>query len=254
MTSPRHGRRLLPALALVAPVVLTLAAPPVAGVPGGRPPASPRTASPAADGRFLYQRDCAVCHGPDGEGTPRAQSLRGVSPAEVDYALSTGRMPISEPGVERRRRPAKYSRAERAAIVEFMRPFLAAHPDIPHVDVAAGDLGLGGELYSALCAACHQSAGQGGALLGGIESPALDKSTPLQVAEAVLAGPVNMPPFVLSEHEVNSIARYVQYLQNPDDRGGAGVWHFGPFSEGAVAWVLGLGALVVICLWIGTRE
>ena len=221
---------------------------------GSVPPPAPPGQQALIDGGFLYLRDCAVCHGARGEGTPRGPSLESIGPAEVDYALSTGRMPVDEVGAERRRREPKYSEAERYAIVDFMRPFIAAEPDIPHVAVAAGDLAEGGELYLALCAACHQWAGEGGALLDKIESPPLDESTPLQIAEAVQAGPVNMPAFVLSEEEVNSIAAYVLYLRDPQDRGGAGLWHFGPLPEGAVAWVVGLGLMVMVCRWIGTRE
>jgi ubiquinol-cytochrome c reductase cytochrome c subunit len=205
-------------------------------------------------GSFLYLRDCGVCHGEQGQGTPRGQSLKDISPAEVDYALSTGRMPIDRPGAERRRRDPKYSDAERKAIVDHMRSFIARQPDIPEVHPEEGDIAEGAELYFAQCAACHQWAGEGGALLGDIESPALGPVTPLQVAEAIRAGPLNMPAFVLSDEEVNSIAAYVEYLKRPEDRGGAQLWHFGPLPEGAIAWIFGLGVVVLLCRWIGTRE
>lgn len=250
-------------LALAVPLLLTLVATPALGRTHAPRPASTASQSEKpedsqeaepADGTFLYLRDCGVCHGEQGEGTPRGQSLKDIGPAEVDYTLSTGRMPIDKPDPERRRKPSRYTAAERTAIVDHMRPFIASEPDIPHVDAAAGDRAEGFEQYLALCAACHQWAGEGGALLGDIESPALDSSTPLQVAEAIHSGPLNMPAFVLSEEEVNSIAAYVQYLKEPEDRGGSGLWHFGPLPEGAVAWVIGLGVVLVACRWIGTRE
>lgn len=78
--------------------------------------------------------------------------------------------------------------------------------------------------------------------------------TPLEVAEAIRAGPVNMPAFVLSDEEVNSIAAYVEYLKDPEDRGGSDLWHFGPLPEGAIAWVFGLGVVVFCSRRIGTRE
>lgn len=249
-------------MALAVPLFLTVVATLALGsLPSGPATAATRMDQPAraqtsgpADGEFLYLRDCGVCHGEQGEGTPRGQSLKRIGPAEADYTLSTGRMPIDKPDPERRRRPSQYTAVERAAIVDHMRPFIAREPDIPHVDAAAGDRAEGLEQYLALCAACHQWAGEGGALLGDIESPPLDKSTPLQVAEAIHSGPLNMPSFVLSEEEVNSIAAYVEYLKKPEDRGGSGLWHFGPLPEGAVAWVVGLGVVLVACRWIGTRE
>lgn len=252
-----------PGLTLAVPLLLTLVATPALGrlegagpgaAAGQRRQAEAAEATTEVDGSFLYLRDCGVCHGVEGEGTPRGQSLKNIGPAEADYSMSTGRMPIEKPDPERRRKASRYSAAERTAIVDHMRPFIAAQPDIPEVDVAAGNRGEGLELYLALCAACHQWAGEGGALLGDIESPPLDKSTPLQVAEAVRSGPLNMPAFVLSDEEVDSIAAYVEYLKKPEDRGGSGLWHFGPLPEGAVAWVVGLGVVLVACRWIGTRE
>lgn len=248
-------------LLFVAPVVASLAAVPALVGSAPAAPVAPSAAPPSpaaaqADGRMLYLRDCAYCHGEDGRGTPRGQSMTEVGPAEVDYALSTGRMPIEAPGDLRRRRNPAYDREEMRAIVDFMRPFIAREPEIPVVDVAAGNLAEGGELYRAQCAACHQWAGQGGALLG-MESPSLKKSTALEVAEAVRAGPTTMPAFgpeTISDEQLNSIAKYVLSLREPDDPGGAGLYHLGPLPEGAVAWVIGMGVIVMALFWIGERE
>ena len=62
-----------------------------------------------------------------------------------------------------------------------------------------------------------------------------------------------MPRFELDEQEVNAIARYVRYLQSPDDEGGAPIGRIGPVAEGAVALAVGLAALLLAIRWIGTR-
>lgn len=237
------------------PLVLTVALVPVLGRATTQP-AEAASRADEPDGEFLYQRDCAVCHGAEGQGTPRGQSLREVGPAEVHYAVSSGRMPITSPGDERRRRPVMYSPEEIEAMIEHMRSFIAKDPDIPHVDVKEGKLSEGGKLFSAECASCHQWAGQGGALMGR-EAPALDRSTPTQIASAIRTGPVAMPEYgeeLINEHEMNSLVKYVLYLREPEDRGGDPIWHLGPLTEGLIGWVVGLGVLILACLWIGDRE
>jgi ubiquinol-cytochrome c reductase cytochrome c subunit len=58
---------------------------------------------------------------------------------------------------------------------------------------------------------------------------------------------------VFTDEEVDAIVRYVVYLQNPDDRGGLAIGRIGPVAEGAVGWIVGLGAMVVLVRWIGTK-
>ncbi|MDP9071093.1 MAG: c-type cytochrome [Actinomycetota bacterium] len=256
----RRSVRVRSWLVLTVPLLLTLVAAPLVGPEAVRPTA--RAAQAASepvvpDGEFLYLRDCATCHGVDGEGTPQGQSLHDIGPAQAHYTISTGRMPKEKPDSDRRRRPPRYTNAEITALVDHMRRFLAPEPDIPEVDVRKGKLSEGGELYQAHCASCHQWAGSGGALLGGIESPSLKEVTPLQTAEAIRSGPVGMPTFgeeVLSDEQVNSIVRYVEYLRNPENRGGQSLWHLGPLPEGLIAWVVGMGLLILAVVWIGERE
>jgi ubiquinol-cytochrome c reductase cytochrome c subunit len=65
-----------------------------------------------------------------------------------------------------------------------------------------------------------------------------------------------MPRFgeaAFTSQQLDSVVRYVRYLDDPEDRGGSPLWHLGPLVEGAVAVFLGLGALVLAVRWIGTR-
>jgi ubiquinol-cytochrome c reductase cytochrome c subunit len=221
----------------------------------------------ATDVHDVYLRDCAFCHGADARGTKLGPDLRGVGAAQVDFQLSSGRMPVplgdasqskvlSSLSDAQTRRPPKYDERTRRALVEYVTGLAGGGgPAIPSVDPAAGNVAEGGSLYRLNCAACHAWSGDGGALLDR-EAPPVHPATPLETAEAVRSGPGNMPAFghaALSDDQLQSLVRYVRYLDHPDDRGGSALWHLGPFAEGAIAVFIGLGLLVFAVRWIGTR-
>ncbi len=218
-----------------------------------RADATPST--PATGVEAIYQSDCAICHGPFGEGSKKAPPLVDVGAASADYELSTGRMPLSHAGQTPQRHPPKYSRRTIAALVHLVATF-GAGPAIPTVDLRTADVAEGGVLYRLNCAACHQAVGSGGALVQR-EAPDLTHATPTQVAEAVRIGPGQMPAFgtaALNEHQVDDVAAYVQQLRHPDDAGGLSIWHLGPVPEGGIAIFVGLGLAVLATRWIGDRE
>jgi ubiquinol-cytochrome c reductase cytochrome c subunit len=65
-----------------------------------------------------------------------------------------------------------------------------------------------------------------------------------------------MPTFSkkdISDRELDSIIRYVRYAKHPDDRGGWAIGHLGPIPEGFVTWLIGMAALVAVCMVIGRR-
>ena len=73
----------------------------------------------------------------------------------------------------------------------------------------------------------------------------------------MITGPGTMPVFgneTFSDEEIDSVVRYVVYLQQPDNRGGAPVGGIGPVAEGAVAWTLGIGLLLGVARLLGTRS
>lgn len=222
-------------------------------------------------GGYLYARDCAFCHGNQGQGTERGPGLRSWpnGAALTDFMLRTGRMPIGHEREPTVHEDPVYSEAEIRSVVAFVElEFEPPGPDIPVVDPATGDIAAGQQLYQQHCASCHATTGIGGAMLTqrgeetrggttGIIIPPLGSSPPLEVAEAVRTGPGTMPVFgpdVMNDHELNSLLRYVELLQTPPDPGGAGIGHIGPFAEGAVGWVVGLGSLILFIYWIGTKR
>ncbi|HEX2041463.1 MAG TPA: c-type cytochrome [Acidimicrobiales bacterium] len=248
----RRGWRV--AAALVAATGLGMAA---ASVVGAGAAAQTGPAGPAETaGRQLYLTGCSSCHGTDGQGTDRGPSLVGVGAASADFYLSTGRMPLDEPRAQALRKRPAYTRAEIDQLVAYVAS-LGPGPEIPKVDPATGHLPTGNELFANNCAACHSSAGAGGALGHAIIAPNLQKATPTQVAEAVRIGPGRMPVFgpdALDEHQLASVVRYVEYLQHPRDEGGLGLGHLGPLPEGFVAWLVGLGLMLIAIRWIGTTD
>jgi ubiquinol-cytochrome c reductase cytochrome c subunit len=226
------------------------------GAPRQARAVAPAGADPAR-GRDLYLTGCSSCHGVSGAGTPTGPDLRRSGAAAVDFYLSTGRMPLDEPVPQAERRPPVYNQAAIDDIVAYYTSAIGSGPPIPSVDVHAGDLALGAGLYADNCAACHSSGGAGGALGGSYHAPPLKEATPLQVAEAIRTGPGPMPVFgpgIFDQHQLDSIVRYVEYLQHPDDRGGYALGHLGPIPEGFVGWFLGLGALLLAVRFIGTSE
>ncbi|HUQ63081.1 MAG TPA: c-type cytochrome [Acidimicrobiales bacterium] len=213
------------------------------------------------EGRRLYLESCSSCHGPQGEGARlsggvAAPSLRGVGAASVDFYIATGRMPLADTNSQAVRKPPAFNDAQRAALVAYVTSLAPGGPPIPVVDLKGASLSAGAELFLTNCAACHNAAGVGGALSYGAFAPSLHPPTPVQIAEAQRIGPGNMPVFgpeTLSDKQVDDVVRYVEYLQHPDDAGGAGLGHFGPIPEGFVGLLFGLGSLILFVAWVGTR-
>jgi ubiquinol-cytochrome c reductase cytochrome c subunit len=218
------------------------------------------TLAATGSGRLLYQQDCAWCHGVDGEGTTRGPSLVGVGAASADFMLRTGRMPIPAVEQQPQRKEPIYSPEQIAALDELIAS-LGPGPAIPVPHPDTGDLGQGHQLYAIHCAACHSSTGFGGALTNGLQAPGLQDASPTEIAEAVRIGGAglltgHMPRFgddILTDPQLDSLVRYVLYLQHPQDRGGFDLGHIGPIAEGFAAWAGALLVLVLFTRWIGTR-
>jgi ubiquinol-cytochrome c reductase cytochrome c subunit len=214
-----------------------------------------RTASAqtAARGRELYEQSCASCHGQRGRGSERGPSLIGVGAASADFYLSTGRMPMTEEERQPSRKRPAFGQADIDALVAYVSS-LGGGPAVPNVQPAAANLAEGERLYQENCAACHSATGTGGALTSGQVAPSLRSATPVQLAEAVRVGPGAMPRFdpdALDDRQVDSLACYVGSLQRGGDRGGQSLGRVGPVTEGLVAWVIGLGLLVLVARRLG---
>ena len=133
--------------------------------------AGPRRLSTKAE--HLFETACSSCHGVDGRGhTARPAGSTSSGAAGADFMLSTGRMPLEDPHRQPVRKPPAFD-GEQIAGDHRVRRVAGNGPEVPEVDVDRADLSLGQELYSENCAACHSSAGAGGAVGAGLEAPSL---------------------------------------------------------------------------------
>jgi ubiquinol-cytochrome c reductase cytochrome c subunit len=224
----------------------------------GRPAGSATPATGTAllaKGRALYGVSCASCHGIGAEGVHgRGPSLHGVGALAADFYLETGRMPLAASRMEPTRTRPAFPQRQIDALVAYVASF--GGPPIPDVQPGRGSLSDGQRLFSLDCAGCHTIQGQGGIVTGAIV-PSLNQATPRQVGEAVRVGPYVMPRFgegELSAAQVDSLARYVQSIQHPENRGGWGIGRIGPIPEGMIAWLLGAAALLLVARLIGERR
>jgi ubiquinol-cytochrome c reductase cytochrome c subunit len=226
----------------------------------------PQTAQAAPDpalirqGEQLYTESCITCHGRNLEGVnDHGPSLIGVGGAAVDFQLSTGRMPLAEQGAEAERRPPVYNPQQIAALDAYIQQVGGGPEAVSESNAAllGPDSARGGELFRLNCASCHNFTGRGIALSSGKTAPNLHDATEQQMYEAMVTGPESMPKFSdrqLTPEEKKDIIAYVKSVTNGNNNpGGNDLGGYGPGPETVIAWVVGLGALIGITLWIGAR-
>jgi len=176
-----------------------------------------------------------------------------VGAGPVNFYLSTGRMPLSNPTDQPERGQPAYHRRQIDALIAYISSF--GGPPSPNADAAAGDLAQGFSQFTLHCAGCHQIVGRGGMTVGAV-APSLQHDTPLEIAEAVRMGPYLMPHFdatQIDQRQLDSIARYVLYTRHPRNAGGWGLYNIGPIPEGMAVWFIALVALVLVARLIGER-
>lgn len=225
------------------------------GAPQGEAQESVNQSMAVKEGRELYLTGCSTCHGLNLEGGSGGPSLIGVGAASVVFQVESGRMPLAAGVQQAPRKSPKYSIQEIDQLAAFIQSN-GGGPVVPAGDLTDGDLQLGGALFRTNCASCHNFAGSGGALTYGKYAPELEPASARVIYSAMQSGPESMPRYgdnQLKPEEKRAITRYVRYITNAEDVGGASLGRYGPISEGLVAWVVGITALVGLTLWIGAR-
>ncbi len=237
-----------------------------------RAQAAPRadTSTQVEQGKKLFLEGCSTCHGAGGEGnfqpdgTVAGPSLIGVGAAAVDFQVSTGRMPLANPGAQAPQKTPVYTPDEVAALAAYIVSLSPADPGpaIPTSDMydysnlTPEELALGGQLYRANCSSCHNFAGEGGALSAGKYAPSLMGVEPRIIYEAMLTGPQSMPVFpdtTMRVQDKQAIIGYIKSLETQPNPGGIDLGRLGPVTEGLLLWTLGLGLMIAVAVWIGVK-
>lgn len=221
--------------------------------------AAPAQAQDVAKGKQLFNQACSSCHGANAEGTDQVPSLIGVGAAAVDFQVSTGRMPAMNPGAQVPRKKPIFNDEQVRQLAAYVAS-LGGGPPVPsdeQANPATGDPAMGGKLFRANCAQCHNFAGSGGALTGGKFAPPLDQATPRQIYEAMLTGPQAMPVFndtTLTPAQKRAVIAYVTQTRGEVNPGGSGLGRVGPVAEGLAGWLVGIGLMVAAAMWLTARK
>ena len=203
------------------------------------------SASPP-DGKAIYQQRCAECHGEQGQGVSATMTMAGPpllaehEPSRVLTAMEAG--------------PSHMPRFGFVLSVEQMRTVAAyVTQKLAVIPMDKGSLPSGGELYRLDCNPCHGPTVRGGVLaFAGLNPPSLAQVSPPVIAGFIRTGIGPMPSFpppVLSDEQIDSIVKYVEFMQHPPDAGGSPLGYFGPVAEGFIAWMT-LFVIIGICAWI----
>ncbi|MBN9611651.1 MAG: cytochrome C [Actinobacteria bacterium 69-20] len=225
---------------------------------GNSAAAGPVDAETIAHGKSLFDTSCISCHGANLEGVDgKGPSLIGAGQAAVYFQLATGRMPAKANGAQMPRAIPVFDQKGIDAIAAYVQS-MGGGAQLPgSIDIANADLAKGAELYRLNCASCHNFTGKGGALSQGKYAPPLNQATNTEIYAAMLSGPENMPTFSdaqLTPTEKLDIIKYVRASNDTISPGGYDLGGFGPAPEGLIAFLVGMGVIVSITLWSGSRS
>jgi ubiquinol-cytochrome c reductase cytochrome c subunit len=210
------------------------------------------------EGRSIFLKNCATCHGLNAEGSSDGPSLVGVGAASVDFQVGTGRMPAALVGAQIKPKRVKFTEDEIAALAAYVAS-LGPGPAIPSdedVDYADANIAEGGSIYRTNCAMCHNFAGSGGALTRGKYAPSLKNTTPKHMYEAMLTGPQSMPVFgdsTMTPEDKRAVIGFLKTTASEPSPGGNALGKIGPVSEGGIGWLVGIGALIGCAVWLGAK-
>ncbi len=230
-------------------------------VPSSQLAVSSGTSTLVSQGKLIFLRGCSSCHGLHAEGGSVAPSLIGVGSAAVDFQVGTGRMPLADNSQQAMQKKPIYNPQETAALAAYIATLAPGPATVNNESLTTsaerdGNAANGGQLFRTNCAMCHNFAGQGGALTNGKYAPSLMGVSAKYIYEAMLTGPQSMPKFTnttITTQEKLNIIRWLQSANQEKNQGGASLGRVGPVTEGLLGWVLGLGLLIGVAVWLAMK-
>lgn len=254
-------------VALIALVAMGTAYAAINGSKANAAPAEGATSTQIEEGRKLFLEGCSSCHGLNAEGIDGATvnnggnggpSLIGVGSAAVHFQVSSGRMPLANPGAQAPAKTEQYSDEEVAALAAYVASLAPgpATPTAEELDFSGASVAEGGELFRTNCSQCHNFAGRGGALSDGTYAPSLMDTPPQEIYEAMITGPQNMPVFsnqTLTVKDKQAILAYIDHMQTEASPGGQDLGSLGPVTEGLFTFLAGLVLFIAVAIWIGAK-
>lgn len=230
-------------------------------VPSSQLTVSSGTSTLVSQGKLIFLRGCSSCHGLNAEGGIVAPSLIGVGSAAVDFQVGTGRMPLADNSQQAMQKKPIYNPQETAALAAYISSLAPGPSTVNNESLTSsaerdGNAANGGQLFRTNCAMCHNFAGQGGALTNGKYAPSLMGVSAKYIYEAMVTGPQSMPKFTnatITPQEKLDIIRWLQSANQEKNQGGASLGRVGPVTEGLLGWVLGLGLLIGVAVWLAMK-
>ena len=232
---------------------------------GPAPTSNPRTPT-ATMARFVYLRDCSVCHGADRAGhrrravtAGRRAGVRRLLALDGPHAVGRQRSPREVAAGRAARRPAR-CRSARAdpdaasplihgrcssALENYVASIAPGGPGVPDVDLRHADLAVGGQVFrravrrmSLVVGGRWRAVSAGGTEPAGVaRRPRLPRRCAPGPGRCPRSGTRRSLP-IRSTISLGTCGISI----TPTNPGGDSLWFLGPVAEGAVAIILGLGA------------